>query len=63
MSKERLGDRIRGERKRKGYTQEALAKEIGVSRVTLAKVENSEGGVSLDTYIKVCEVLKIGFIQ
>jgi len=40
MDLEELGNKIKTLRKERGYTQEAFAKLIGISRATLSKIEN-----------------------
>ena len=40
MSLEEIGTHIRQRRKERGYTQEELARLIGISRATLSKMEN-----------------------
>ncbi len=41
MSLLEIGKKIRLLRKERGYTQEELAKMVGISRATLSKIENS----------------------
>ncbi|WP_028314517.1 helix-turn-helix domain-containing protein [Desulfatibacillum aliphaticivorans] len=42
-----LGERIRIARKRRGWTMEQMASKMYVSRLTLARLEKGEPGVSL----------------
>jgi transcriptional regulator with XRE-family HTH domain len=42
LSPKRLGMRIKQLRERKGWTQEALAEKVGVSRVHLANIESDD---------------------
>ncbi len=53
-----IGTKLRILRKEKGYSQETLAKEIGITRQTLAKIEKGEiGKVSLLVFLKLLDVL------
>lgn len=40
-----------------GFTQESLAKAIGVSRQTIVSIEKGEGNPSLDLCKKICKKL------
>lgn len=42
-----VGERIRTHRKEKGFTQQQLANEIGVSVQRIRKYESDKGGLSL----------------
>jgi len=53
-----LGKRIKTLRKEKGLSQEKLAKEVGISRVTLSKLENGYfANVSIATLDNVLSIL------
>ena len=53
-----LGKRIKILRKEKSLSQEKLAKEVGISRVTLSKLENGYlANVSIATLDKVLSIL------
>jgi len=53
-----IGEKIRSLRKEKGLSQEALAKQIGITRQTLAKLEKGEiGKVSLLVFLRLIDVL------
>ena len=53
-----LGRRIKTLRKEKKMTQEMLAKEVGISRVTLSKLENGYlANVSIATLDNVLSIL------
>jgi transcriptional regulator with XRE-family HTH domain len=54
-----LGDNLRMYRKRRGYMQEELAKEIGISVPFLSDIENGKKWVSPATLAKIAEVIKI----
>jgi len=50
-----LGERIRTLRKQKGMTQAELAKEAGISRATLSKLEN--GLIAQISVVTLAEIL------
>ena len=53
-----LGKRIKTLRKEKNLSQEKLAKEVGISRVTLSKLENGYlANVSIATLDNVVSIL------
>jgi transcriptional regulator with XRE-family HTH domain len=52
-----IGDRIRKIRGDKGWTQERLAREAGLSKSFLSDVENDKTRVSGDNLLKISEVL------
>lgn len=54
---------IRKFRKERGVTQAELAKNIGVSRSTIAKYENGERTPSLSTLQKIADFLKISISE
>jgi Predicted transcriptional regulators len=55
---EMSGKRIRGLREAKGYTQEILAEEIGMSQKTIAAIEKGKKGTTIDTLVAIAEVLE-----
>jgi transcriptional regulator with XRE-family HTH domain len=50
-----LGDEIRHLRKERGMSQEVLAKEVGISRATLSKIEN--GKISQTSIVLINDIL------
>lgn len=50
-------NRVREFRQRKGLSQLALAKEIGVARQTINLIENFKYNPSLDLCVKLAQVL------
>lgn len=58
---ENLSYAVKYYRKKKGYTQEALAEELGISRQHMAAVEASgmKRGPSLDLVFNIATVLEI----
>jgi len=64
-----IGEVISVLRKQKGITQEDLGNLTGLSRVTIAKIENSQRTISLEEAIHIAQALSVdvdalyGFIQ
>lgn len=58
---ENLAYAVKYYRKKRGYTQETLAEELGISRQHMAAVEapNMERGPSLDLVFNIATVLEI----
>ena len=53
-----ISKKIKELRKAKKLSQDHLAKQVGISRQTLAKLEKGEiGKISLQVFIKILEVL------
>ncbi|MCB1532749.1 MAG: helix-turn-helix transcriptional regulator [Alphaproteobacteria bacterium] len=52
----RLADNLR--KRRSGKTQEVFARKLGISRVSLTRIENAEQNVSLKTLQQLCKALK-----
>lgn len=52
-----LGLYIKSRRKNLGMTQKQLAKNVGVTDVTISRYENGEREPSFTEFIKLCEVL------
>jgi y4mF family transcriptional regulator len=57
MTKEALGGKIRDRRKILKIRQEDLAEISGVALRTIVSVERGEGNPSLETLLKIAEVL------
>ena len=53
------GEKIRQIRKSLGMSQEALANQIGVSKVTICWYENNERTPTLDNFLKLADILNI----
>lgn len=53
------GEKIREARKNLGLSQEALAKKLGVSKVTICWYENGDRVPSLENFLKLSEILKL----
>ena len=54
-----LGENIRRERERAGYTQERLSEMIDMSTQNLSTVERGMAGGSLKMLRRICEALKV----
>ena len=54
-----VGKRIAERRKNLGLTQEKLAAKIGLERNTIAKIEKSGVGISVESLLAICKVLKV----
>lgn len=54
-----LGSRIKALRSAKNFTQEQVAKQIGVSRQKYARIESGINSITLDILSRVAEVLGV----
>lgn len=69
MSFYNIGEVISALRKQKGMIQEELGNRAGLSRVIIAKIENSQRAISLEEAINISKVFSIdvdtlyGYIQ
>lgn len=52
---------LRNARKAANFTQDQLAKELGVNRATISKYENGEISPTVDQLIKICNILDVSF--
>ena len=59
MDYEALGKRIRTHRKLKNMTQEELAQAAGVSCSFIGHIERGSRKLSVDTLVKIAEILQI----
>jgi len=55
----KMGMRIRRRRREKGWTQGELAKMCGVSMSFIGHIERGSRIMSMDTFIKLCDVLDV----
>ncbi len=55
----RIGENVRSARKSKGFSQTSLAKMVGVSHVTISRIENGRISCSMKTYLKIARVLDL----
>ena len=54
-----IGQKLKAERKRFGYTQEQVAEIIGISVAFVGHLERAERSMSLDTLIRLCNLYQI----
>ncbi len=54
-----MGEKLRQLRRKKGLSQEAVAKELGISRQAVSKWETDIAQPDLDNLKKICEILEI----
>lgn len=59
MNYELLGRRIREKRKEKKYTLEQLAEKLDVSTTFIGQIERAKGIPSLETFVKIANVLEV----
>ena len=59
MNYELLGKHIRERRKEKKYTLEQLAEKLDVSTTFIGQIERAKGIPSLETLVKIANVLEI----
>ncbi len=59
MDKRVLGQRLRDARKKKGYTQQALADKAEIGAVYLGEIERGIKFPSINSFIKIIEALEI----
>ncbi|HEU0226759.1 MAG TPA: helix-turn-helix transcriptional regulator [Arachidicoccus soli] len=54
-----IGSKIRQLRELKGYTQDYMAHQMGISQRAYSKIENNETRINWDKLTKVSEILEI----
>lgn len=54
-----VGNNIKRERSKAGYTQEKFSELIGIGPKSLSAIERGTVGVSLTTLLRICNVLSI----
>ena len=59
LAEETLGQRIKAQRIRMGYTQEQLAEKMQISTRTLCGIENGENFVKAETLEMFCKVFNV----
>lgn len=59
MNYELLGKNIRKYRKEKKYTLEQLTEKLDVSTTFIGQIERAKGIPSLDTFVKIANILEI----
>lgn len=56
-----LGKRIKEMRTKQNLTQENLAEQVGVSTVYISHIEIGSSKPSIETLVKICNVLNVSF--
>ena len=54
-----IGIRVREYREKLGYTREQFAEKLNISVTFAAEIELGKKGISIDTLIKICELLSV----
>lgn len=54
-----MGERIREYRERLNYTREEFAEKLDISPRFVTSIECGKKGMSIDTLIKICELLSV----
>ena len=54
-----IGERVKEHRNLLGYTQEQFAEKLDISLRFVADIELGKKGMSIDTLIKMCELLSV----
>lgn len=55
----KLGKKIRGLRKEKGFSQESFAYEVGLDRTYMGSVERGERNIAALNLIRIAKALKV----
>lgn len=58
-----IGEKIKQERKKAGYTQKELGKKLGISQVRVAQYENGIRNPKIETVKKIAEALNVEIID
>ena len=56
---ELLGSRIKSLRDARHFTQEQIAKQLGISRHKYARIENGINSITLETLSKIADILEV----
>ena len=56
--RKRIGERIREERKEKGFTQEILAQKVGMQRAHISRIEQGKCSTGFDLLQRIAEALE-----
>lgn len=59
---EDFGQIVRSRRKVQKFTQKGLADFVGLSRVSIVKLENESGDIKLSSLLKIADCLKLGVV-
>lgn len=63
MIKEKINQKIKFERIKKGFSQERLANEAGLSRNAIWKIESGRANPTIDSLEKIAKALEIDFTE
>jgi len=55
----KFGNKVRSEREKRGYSQEAFAELVGVHRTYIGMIERAEKNITLKSIEKIAKALKI----
>lgn len=55
----KIGRQIKDIRKRKGFKQKELAKELGISANAMCSIENGKAWPAEETMKKICDLLEV----
>ena len=56
---QQIGNRVKDSRKALNYTREKFSEMVGISAQFLTEIEFGRRGMSIETLLKICEVLNI----
>ena len=62
ISPESLGSALREERRKKGLSQAAAGKSVGIDQPTVSKVEQGNSGTRLDTLFRLLAALDLELV-
>jgi transcriptional regulator with XRE-family HTH domain len=62
-ARERVARNVKLWRKQRGFSQQTLSKEVGLSRTYLSRIENGVETVSVDNLEKLAIVLKVDIVD
>lgn len=57
-----LGRAVRDARRRSGLNQTALGERVGLTQVTVSRIERADGGATLDTVLRLLGALGLELI-
>ena len=59
----KIVNKIREIRKQKGYSNEAMAMDLGISTSAYNKMERMEASISLERFIRIREILEVPYSE
>jgi transcriptional regulator with XRE-family HTH domain len=54
-----IADLVKKSRYEKNYSQEYLAKKLGITQKAYSKIENNETKLTVDTLVRIAEILEV----